>query len=137
MAMSENIDNTADNNVIYGFSLDRSRWNNYATDFFDDTKYFYDTRSIIKKNNNVRVWIKYGEPINYVKPKRIYKEATALMEIDCKSRLIKTIEWNYLSMKDEYKKYSSPAKWENIEPETANDVLYETVCTQPGKGKKW
>ena len=137
MAMPESNDNTVDNNIIYGFSPDRNRWNNYATDFFDDTKYYYDTKSIIKKNNNVKVWIKYGEPVNDKKPERIYKEATALMEINCKERSIKVIEWNYLSMKDEYNKYTSPTKWENIEPETANDALWEVVCAQPNKGKRW
>ena len=49
---------------------------------------------------------------------------------------MKTIELNYLSMKDEYKKFTSPTKWENIEPETSNDALLEEVCTPPKKGKK-
>jgi hypothetical protein len=137
MAMSESNDNTLDNTIVYGFSPDRSRWDNYATDFIDYTIYFYDTKSIIKRFDNVKVWIKYGEPVNDKKDTRIYKEATALIEIDCRSRLIKTVEWNYLSMKDVYYKYTSPTKWENIEPETANDALLEVVCTQPDKGKKW
>ncbi len=136
MAMSENNDNAVDNNIIYGFSPDRSRWINYAIEFFDDTIYYYDTKSILKRNNNVKVWIKFGEPINNNKGTRIYKEATALIEIDCSSRLIRTIEWSHLSMKDEYNKYTSPTKWENIEPETANDALLEEVCTQPKKVKK-
>jgi len=136
MAMSKSTDNTIEDNVVYGFSLDSSRWNNYAIDFFDDTIYFYDTKSIIKRNNNVKVWIKFGEPVNDKKDARIYKEATALIEIDCSTRLIKTIEMNYLSMKDEYKKFTSPAKWENIEPETANDALLEEICTPPKKVKK-
>ena len=136
MAMSESNDNTVDNNIVYGFSPDRRRWNNYAIEFFDDTIYYYDTKSIIKRNNNVKVWIKFGEPIYDKKVMRIYKEATALKEIDCDARLIRSIEWNYLSMKDEYNKYTSPTKWENIEPETANDALSEEVCTQPKKVKK-
>lgn len=135
MAMSESTDNTTDNNIVYGFSPDRSRWNNYAIDF-DDTIYYYDTKSITKRNNNVKVWIKFGEPINDNIGKRIYKEAIALKEIDCSTRLIRTMEWNYLSMKDEYNKYSSPTKWEDIEPETANDALLEEVCTQPKKIRK-
>lgn len=135
MAMSESTDNTIDNNIVYGFSPDRSRWNNYAIDF-DDTIYYYDTKSITKRNNNVKVWIKFGEPINDNIGKRIYKEAIALKEIDCSTRLIRTMEWNYLSMKDEYNKYSSPTKWEDIEPETANDALLEEVCTQPKKIRK-
>lgn len=135
MAMSESTDNTIDNNIVYGFSPDRSRWNNYAIDF-DDTIYYYDTKSITKRNNNVKVWIKFGEPINDNIGKRIYKEAIALKEIDCGTRLIRTMEWNYLSMKDEYNKYSSPTKWEDIEPETANDALLEEVCTQPKKIRK-
>ena len=136
MAMSKSTDITIEDNVVYGFSPDRSRWNNYAIDFFDDTIYFYDTKSVIKNSNNVKVWIKFGEPVNDNKGPRIYKEATALIEIDCKTRLIKTIELNYLSMKDEYKKITSPTKWENIEPETANDVLLEEVCAPPNKVKK-
>jgi len=136
MAMSESNDNTVDNNIVYGFSLDRSRWNNYANDFFDDTIYYYDTKSIIKRNNNIKVWIKYGEPVNDKKVTRVYKEATALMDIDCRSRLIRIAEWNYLSMKGEYYKYTTPAKWENIEPETANDALFEVVCTQTNKARK-
>ncbi len=136
MAMSESTDNTIKDNIVYGFSPDRSRWNNYAIDFFDDTIYFYDTKSIIKRNNNVKVWIKFGEPVNDKKVTRIYKEATALMEIDCSTRLIKTIEMNYLSMKDDYIKFTSPPKWENIEPETANDALLEEVCAPPKKVKK-
>lgn len=135
MAMSESTDNTIDNNIVYGFSPDRSRWNNYAIDF-DDTIYYYDTKSITKRNNNVKVWIKFGEPMNDNIGKRIYKEAIALKEIDCSTRLIRTMEWNYLSMKDEYNKYSSPTKWEDIEPETANDALLEEVCTQPKKIRK-
>ena len=135
MAMSNSTDNTIDD-VVYGFSPDRSRWNNYAIDFFDDTIYYYDTKSIIKRFNNVKVWIKFGEPINDKKVTRIYKEATALIEIDCSSRLIKTIELNYFSMKDEYKKFTSPTKWENIEPDTANDALVEEVCIPPKKVKK-
>jgi len=136
MAMSKSTDNTIEDNVVYGFSPDRSRWNNYAIDFIDDTIYFYDTKSIIKRSNNVKVWIKFGEPINDKKDTRIYKEATALLEIYCGAHLIKAIEFNYLSMKDEYKKFISPAKWENIEPETANDALLEEVCTPPKKVKK-
>jgi hypothetical protein len=61
---------------------------------------------------------------------------TALKEINCRARLIRSIEWNYLSMKDEYKKITSPTKWENIEPETADDALLEEVCTQSRKLKK-
>ena len=136
MAMSKSTDNMIEDNIVYGFSPDRSRWNNYAIDFFDDTIYFYDTKSIIKRNNNVNVCIKFGEPVNDNKYPRIYKEATALIEIDCSSRLIKTIELNYLSMKDEYKKFTSSTKWENIEPETANDALLEEVCTPRKKIKK-
>jgi len=136
MAMSESTDNTIEDKIVYGFSPDRSRWNNYAIDIYDNTIYFYDTKSIIKKINNVKVWIKFGEPVNDKKSMRNYKEATALKEINCSSRSIKTVEWNYLSMKDEYNKYTSPTKWENIEPETANDALLEEVCTPPKKGKK-
>lgn len=136
MAMSESNDNAADNNVAYGFSPDRGRWNNYATDFLDYTIYYYDSKSIIRRNNNVRVWIKYGEPVNDKKVARTYKEATALMEMDCKTRVIRTVEWNYLSMKDVFYKYTSPTKWENIEPETANDALLEAVCPQSNKVKK-
>jgi len=136
MAMSESTDNTIEDKIVYGFSPDRSRWNNYAIDIYDNTIYFYDTKSIIKKINNVKVWIKFGEPVNDKKIMRNYKEATELKEINCSSRSIRTVEWNYLSMKDEYNKYTSPTKWENIEPETANDALLEEVCTPPKKGKK-
>jgi hypothetical protein len=133
--MSDSTDNAIENKTIYGFSPDSSRWNNYAIEP-DDTIYFYDTKSVMKRKNNVKVWIKFGEPIYDKKGMRIYKEATALKEIDCESRLIRSIEWNYLSMKDEYNKYTSPTKWENIEPETSNDALLEEVCTQPKKVKK-
>jgi hypothetical protein len=135
LAMSESTDNTIGKKTVYGFSPDRNRWNNYAIDI-DDTIYYYDTKSILKNKNNVKVWIKFGQPINDDKENRYYKEATALKEIDCRARLIKSIEWNYLSMKDEYKKITSPTKWENIEPETADDALLEEVCTQSGKLKK-
>jgi hypothetical protein len=135
MAMSENTDNTIDNNIVYGFSPDRSRWNNYAIDF-DDTIYYYYTKSVIRNNNNIKVWIKFGEPISDKIGTRIYKEAMALKEIDCGTRLIRSVEWNYLSMKDEYNKYTTPTKWENIEPETADDALLIEVCTQPKKVKK-
>jgi hypothetical protein len=135
MAMSESTDNTIEKNIAYGFSPDRTRWNNYAIDFFD-TIYFYDSKSVLKRNNNVKVWIKFGEPINDNNSTRIYKIATALKEIDCSTRLIRSIEWNYLSMKDEYNKYTSPTKWEDIEPETAEDALFDAVCTQPRKVKK-
>ena len=134
MAMSETADNTIEKNIVYGFSPDRSRWNNYAIDF-DDTVYFYDINSVLKKNNNVKVWIKFGEPINDNKGTRYYKEATALKEIDCSNRQVRSVEWNYFSMKDEYKKITSPTKWENVEPETADDALLEEVCTQPKKLK--
>lgn len=135
MAMSENTDNTIEDNVVYGFSPDRNRWNNFAVDF-DNTIYYYDTKSVVKRANLVKVWIKFGEPVNDKKSTRTYKEATALKEIDCGSRLIKTIEWNYLSMKDEHNTYTSPTKWENIEPETVNDALLEKACTQSGKAWK-
>jgi hypothetical protein len=135
MAMSESTDNTVDNNIVYGFSPDRIRWNNYAIDF-DDTIYYYDTKSVIRKNNNVKVWIKFGEPVSDKIGTRIYKEAMALKEIDCGTRLIRSVEWNYISMKDEYNKYTTPTKWENIEPETAEDALLEEVCAQPRKVKK-
>ena len=136
MAMSNSTDNTVGDNVVYGFSPDGSRWNSYAIDFFDDTVYFYDTKSIIKRFNNVKVWIKFGEPVKDNIETSIYKEATALIEIDCSSRLIKTLELNYISMKDEYKKFTSPTNWENIEPETANDTLLEEVCIPHMKVKK-
>ena len=133
--MSESTDNTLERNIVYGFSPDRSRWNHYASDF-DDTIYFLDTKSVLTKNNYVKVWIKFGEPVNDENGSRYYKEATALKEIDCGARLIRSIEWNYLSMKGEYNKFTSPTKWENIEPETAEDALFEEVCTQPKKAKK-
>lgn len=135
LAMSDSTDNTAEKKIVYGFSADRTRWNNYAIDF-DDTVYFYDTNSVLRKNNNVKVWIKFGEPINDNKDTRFYKEATVLKEIDCGNRLIRSIEWNYLSMKGEHKNITSPTKWENIEPETADDALLEVVCKQPRKLKK-
>ncbi|HEX9850034.1 surface-adhesin E family protein [Candidatus Deferrimicrobium sp.] len=135
MAMSDGTDNTIENKIVYGFTPDHSRWNNYAIES-DDTIYFYDTKSVIKKNDNVKVWIRFGEPINDNKDTRLYKEAMALKEIDCNTRLIRSIEWNYSSMKDEHKKYTSPTKWENIEPETSNDALLDVVCTQPKKRKK-
>jgi len=133
--MSESTDNTIETNIVYGFSLDRGRWNNYAIEP-DNTIYYYDIKSVMKRNNNVKVWIKFGEPINDKKETRIYKEAIALKELDCNARLIRSIEWSYLSMRDEYNKYTSPTKWENIEPETSNDALLEEVCTQPKKVKK-
>jgi len=132
IAMSEGTDNTTEKNIVYGFSPDRSRWSNYAVDF-NDTIYFYDTKSVLKKNNYIKVWIKFGEPINDNKINRVYKEATALKEIDCNARLTRFIEWNYLSIKDEYNKFTSPGKWENIEPESEDDALLEEVCTQPKK----
>jgi hypothetical protein len=135
LAMSESTDNTIEKKIEYGFSADRNRWNNYAIDF-DDTVYFYDTNSVLRKNNSVKVWIKFGEPINDNQNTSYYKEATAFKEIDCGNRLIRSIEWNYLSMKGEYKKITSPTKWENIEPETADDALLEVVCTHPGKLRK-
>ena len=135
IAMSEDTDNTIEKNIVYGFSPDRSRWNNYAIDF-NYTIYFYDIKSVLKKSDRVKVWIKFGEPINDNNIKRIYKEATALKEIDCNARLIRSIEGNYLSMKDEYNKFTSMTKWENIEPETVDDALLEEVCTQPIKLKK-
>lgn len=134
--MSESTDNSINDNILYGFSPDRSRWKNYAIDILDDTIYYYDTKSIINKNGKAKVWIKYGEPVNDKKVTRIYKEATALIEIDCSNRLIKTIESNYISMKGDYNKFTSPTKWENIEPETANDVLLEEVCSPTKKVKK-
>jgi hypothetical protein len=133
--MSESTDNTVEKNIVYGFSPDRSRWIHYARDF-DDTVYFLDTKSVLTNNNYVKVWIKFGEPINDENGTRFYKEATALKEIDCSVRFIRSIEWNYLSMKGEYNKFTSPTKWENIEPETAEDALFEEVCTQPKKAKK-
>lgn len=135
MAMSENSDNTVEKNMVYGFSPDRGRWNHYASDSVD-TIYMYDTQSVLKVNNRAKVWIKFGEPVNDEKRVRLYKEATALKEIECNTRLIRTIEWHYLSMKDKHYKYTSPTKWENIEPETAEDALLEEVCKQPSKGKK-
>jgi len=39
-------------------------------------------------------------------------------------------------MKGDYKIFNSPTKWENIEPETAEDALLEEVCTQPKKANK-
>jgi hypothetical protein len=135
MAMSDGTDNSIENKIVYGFSPDLSRWNNYAIES-DDTIYLYDTKSVIKKNDSVKVWIKFGEPINDNKETRLYKEAIALKEINCSTRLIRSIEWNYLSMRGEYNKYTSPTKWENIEPETSNDALLEEVCTQPKKVKK-
>jgi hypothetical protein len=135
MAMSESTDDPVEKNIVYGFSPDRTRWDNYAIDF-DDTIYYYDTKSVLKKNNNVKVWIKFGEPMNDNSMTRTYKNATALKEIDCSTRLIRSIEWNYISMKDEYNKFTSSTKWEDIEPETAEDALFEEVCTHPRKVKK-
>ncbi len=136
MAMSEGNGDSVDNDVSYGFSPDRSRWSNYAIEY-DNTIYFYDKKSVIKKKDIVKVWIKFGEPINDNVVTRIYKEAMALKEINCSTRLIRSIEWNYLSMKGEVNNYTSPTKWENIEPETANDALLEVVCPRPGKIRKW
>lgn len=135
MAMSESTDHPMEKKHVYGFSPDRGRWNNYAIDF-DDTVYFYDTKSVLNKFNIAKVWIKFGEPINDNIGTRYYKEATALKEINCGNRLIRTMEWNYVSMKGEQNNYTSPTKWEDIEPETTDDALLEAVCTQTKKLKK-
>jgi len=135
MAMSESTDNTGERAPIYGFTLDRSRWIEYANDV-DNTVYFYDAKSVVKKNNKVNVWIKFGEPINDENHPHSFKEASALKEIDCDARLIRSIEWYYFSMKGEYRKYTSPTKWENIEPETAEDALLDEVCPRPKSIKK-
>ena len=135
IAMSESANNTTVKTPIYGFSPDQDRWKHYVDDV-DNTIYFYDTKSVIKQHNNVKVWIKFGEPMNDENSERFYKEAAALKEIDCNARFIRSVEWYYFSMRGDYKKYSSPTKWENIEPETAEDALLDEVCTQPGKGKK-
>jgi hypothetical protein len=81
----------------------------------------------------MKVWIKFGDPVNDENASHFYKEATALKEIDCNSRLIRSIEWNFLSLKGEQKSFSTPTKWENIEPETSDDVLSEAVCPSSGK----
>lgn len=135
MAMSESTDNATEKAPKYGFAPDRSRWKDYATDV-DYAIYFYDRKSVVEKNNKVKVWIKFGEPINDDNTAHIYKEATALKEIDCNDRLIRSIEWYFFSFKGEYNRYVSPTKWENIEPETSEDALLEEVCPQPKKKKK-
>lgn len=135
MAMSESSDNTMGKGIVYGFSPDRSRWIHFAYDF-DDTIYYYDVKSVLRKKNTAKVWIKFGEPVNDARGTRLYKEASALKEINCEGRLIKTLEWHYISMKEEHKVYTSPTKWENIEPETVEDALLEEVCTQPRKGNQ-
>jgi len=135
LTKSEGSDNTEGKNIVYGFSLDRGRWSHYASDTAD-TIYLYDTKSVLKVNNRVKVWIKFGEPVNDTGTTHLYREGTALKEIECNTRLIRTIEWNYLSMEEKHYKYTSPTKWENIEPETADDVLLEEVCAQPSRGRK-
>jgi hypothetical protein len=132
MAMSESTDNTTEKTPMYGFAPDQGRWRHYATDA-DNTIYFYDRKSVVKQLNKAKVWIKFGDPMNYENTGHFYKEATALKEIDCNSRFIRTLEWNYLSLKGEQKSYPSPTKWENIEPETQEDVLIEAVCISSGK----
>ena len=135
VAMSDSADKITENPITYGFSPDQSRWKHYVDDA-DNTIYFYDTKSVMKQNNRVRVWIKFGEPMNDENSEHFYKEAAALKEIDCRAHIIRSVEWYYFSMRGDYKKYSSPTKWENIEPETAEDALLDEVCTQPGKGKE-
>lgn len=135
MAMSDQNDNSNGNTTGYGFSLDRGRWHEYAIDP-DDTNYFYDSKSVLKNNNKVKVWVKFGEPVGIGKPAGSFKEATVLKEIDCNQRLIRTVEGTYFSMKDEYGRFPSSKNWENIEPETADDALLENVCPQPRKVKK-
>ncbi len=132
LAMSEGTDNTTEKTPIYGFSPDPGRWRHYATDG-DNTIYFYDRKSVVIQSNKAKVWIKFGDPMNDENTGLFYKEAIALKEIDCNSRLIRSLEWNYLSFKGEQKSYPSPTKWENIEPETPDDVLIEAVCTSSGK----
>lgn len=134
MSMSEGSENMAEKNIVYGFTPDRGRWSHYASDPAD-TIYLYDTKSVLKVNNKVKVWIKFGEPVNDTGDDRFYKEATALKEIECNTRLIRTVEWHYLSVKEKHYQSASPTKWENIEPETADDALLEEVCAQRPKGK--
>lgn len=138
VAMSEHIDNTVGRSTVYGFSPDRTRWYDYAIDP-DDTIYLYDAKSVLKdKNNNkiIKVWVKFGEPMDIGNPVRQYKEATALKELDCALRLIRTVEGYYFSMKDEYFRFPSSKNWENIEPETADDALLEAVCPPSKKSRK-
>lgn len=135
MAMSEGTDNTGERGLVYGIAPDRNRWVEYANDT-DNTIFFYDTRSIVKKNNKVRAWIKFGEPVNDESRPRFFREATALKEIDCEARLIRSVEWHYVSMNGEHRNYPSPTPWENIEPETAEDALLETVCPRPKNVRK-
>lgn len=135
IAMSESTDTTTEKDPTYGFAPDRSRWRHYATDT-DNTIFFYDRKSVVKQINKAKVWIKFGDPVNYENTSHFYKEATALKEIDCNTRLIRSIEWNFVSLKGEQKDYTSPTKWENIEPETPDDVLVEAVCPSSGKGNR-
>lgn len=133
IAMSEGTDNTTEKDPVYGFSPDRSRWRHYATDA-DNTIYFYDRKSVVKQSYKAKVWIKFGDPTNDENTSHFYKEATALKEIDCNSRFIRSMEWNFVSLKGEQKSFPSPTKWENIEPETPDEVLVEAVCISSGKG---
>lgn len=132
IAMSEGTDRSPEKDLVYGFSPDRSRWRHYATDA-DNTIYFYDRKSVVKQGAKAKAWIKFGDPINDNPARNAYKEATVLKEIDCLSRQIRSLDWSSLSAKGERNTYPSPTKWENVEPETPDDVLTEAVCPSSGR----
>lgn len=104
----------------YGLDIDMSpssRWALYATNKLYYL-FFYDTKSIARDNEIIRVWTKLFSPKG--EEYSFSKKGTILKEVNCKKRQVRELEWNTEGWDGKYDGSSGPTKWENIRPETVD-----------------
>lgn len=101
------------------------RWKYFATNGAGDTLY-YDTDSVtVYGNKIVKVWYKM---ILNKDSKSPVREAKYLEEFNCNKRERRTIEGHYYYKDGNYKFDGEKSNWEDIEPETWIESLFNIVC---------
>lgn len=114
--------------ITIGYELSYAaddRWRYFAANGAGDTLY-YDTDSVtVYGNNMVKVWYKM---ILHKDSKSPVREGKWLNEFNCNKREYRKIEAYYYYKDGDYKWDYEKSDWEDFEPETWKESLFNIVC---------
>lgn len=97
------------------------RWRYFETNGLGDTLYFDTTSVTVYDNNIVKVWCKI---IPHKDSKSPVREAKFLNEFNCNKRECRSIERHYYYKDGNYKFDVEKGNWEDIQPETWLESLF-------------
>jgi hypothetical protein len=101
------------------------RWRYFATNGLGDTLY-YDTDSVtVYGNKIVKVWYKI---ILHKDSESPVREGKFLDEFNCNKRECRAIERHYYYKDGNHKFDVEKSNWEDIQPETWEESLFNIVC---------